>query len=157
GSVQTKAPYYVCLKVLQFSGCKEFPEILRLAGPALRIHGECFRTARLRNRVEAGFDDGELCAAGHVVEPERHQCRGLRGVVDTLLDSVRMPAEGKEPLGLHRLDPYGQGELFVLAIVQLAADLSARRERCRERHSEPRVELRNVGERAPDTRTGRLE
>jgi hypothetical protein len=68
-----------------------------------------------------------------------------------------MPAEGEEPLGLHRLDPEGHRHVLEAPEGELPADLGAGREHPGQRRAEPGVELPDVGERPPDPRARDVE
>src|SRR5437588_4401906 len=80
------------------SAREELPDVLRLAVPAVRVHGERFGATGLGDRVKARLDDGESRAGARIFESEGHQRRRLGRIVDPGLNGIRMPAEGEKPL-----------------------------------------------------------
>jgi hypothetical protein len=84
-----------------------------LRGPTARIHPERFGAAIIRHILKTALGDFQQSAGAFRLKRELDQSRRLGGIVDALLDCIRMPAIGKIALWLDALD--GEVDVEVVA------------------------------------------
>src|ERR1017187_407856 len=137
--------------------CDMTLNVLHLLSPTAVIHAPCLKFALAGDFVEAGLGKQQQCAACGFLESEFDKRGRLLRIVYFWVHGVRVPREGKQPLGFHCLYYGLPFEVLVTGIGNVAArDLTGHKWAI-QFHTKPLAKLTIICQGTPDPRNRRFE